>query len=96
MAAIIRINEAKRTSKEDRIFTLVGYVAMIISFIAFVIIYPYTCSSDFRYITICLIYTVMTIGLANKYKYKWMPVFNAALIAFLGMITVIYMLWDRW
>ena len=86
----------KRTSKEDRIFTLVGYVAMIISFIAFVIIYPYTCSSDFRYITICLIYTVMTVGLANKYKYKWMPVFNAALLAFLGMITAIYMLWDRW
>ncbi len=99
LAAIVIMFKAfldKRTSKEDRIFTLVGYVAMIISFIAFVIIYPYTCSSDFRYITICLIYTVMTIGLANKYKYKWMPVFNAALLTFLGMITVIYMLWDRW
>ena len=84
----------ERTSFEDRIFTLIGYAAMIISFIAFVIIYPYTCSSDFRYITICLIYTVMTIGLANKYKYKWMQVFNTALLSFLGMITVIYMLWN--
>nr|MCR4788526.1 glycosyltransferase family 39 protein [Lachnospiraceae bacterium] len=86
----------KRSSGEDRIFVLTGYVAMIISFIAFVIIYPYTCSSDFRYITICLVYTVMAVGLANKYKYKWISVFNVALIAFLGMITVIYMLWDRW
>lgn len=51
----------------DRIFLLCGYGVMLFSFAAFVIIYPYTCSSDFRYITICLIYIAIGIGLGNKY-----------------------------
>ena len=46
----------KRTRREDGIFLLVGYVIMLISFAVFVIIYPYTCSSDFRYVAICLVY----------------------------------------
>lgn len=49
------------------IFLLCGYAVMLFSFAAFVIIYPYTCSSDFRYITICLIYIAIGIGLGNKY-----------------------------
>jgi hypothetical protein len=93
---LIKVCTDKRTCFEDRIFLLTGYVAMIISFIAFVIIYPYTCSSDFRYITICLVYMVIAIGLANKYEYKKISWFNAGLIAFLSMITTVYMLWNRW
>ena len=96
VALLVKTSMDKRTLTEDRIFVLTGYVAMIISFIAFVIIYPYTCSSDFRYITICLVYTVIAVGLSNKYEYKRVSLFNGSIIAFLTMITLIYMLWNRW
>ena len=96
VALLVKTSLDKRTLTEDRIFVLTGYVAMIISFIAFVIIYPYTCSSDFRHITICLVYTVIAVGLSNKYEYKRVSLFNGSIIAFLTMITLIYMLWNRW
>ena len=86
----------KRTSSEDRIFLLVGYVTIIISFIAFVIIYPYTCSADFRYITICLVYSSVALALGNKYKYRFIRYFNYLTVACMGMITLIYMFWNRW
>ena len=57
----------KQTCLEDRVFLLTGYVIMLISFAAFVVIYPYTCSSDFRYVTICLMYISIALGLGNKY-----------------------------
>ena len=54
-------------AKEDALFLLSGYVIMLVSFAAFVIIYPYTCSSDFRYVIICLVY--IAIGLAYGSRY---------------------------
>lgn len=57
----------KRTLLENRIFLLIGYLVMLVSFAAFVIIYPYTCSSDFRYVAICLVYTSIALGLGNQY-----------------------------
>ena len=57
----------KRTRREDTLFLLTGYLVMLISFAAFVIIYPYTCSSDFRYVAICLIYVSIALGLGSKY-----------------------------
>lgn len=57
----------KKTSKEDCVFLLVGYIMMLISFAAFVIVYPYTCSSDFRYVAICLVYVCIALGLGNRY-----------------------------
>lgn len=57
----------KKTGREDRLFLLTGYPVMLVSFAAFVIIYPYTCSSDFRYVAICLIYIAIALGLGNKY-----------------------------
>lgn len=57
----------RKTGLEDRVFLLTGYVLMLISFAAFVVIYPYTCSSDFRYVAICLVYISVALGLGNKY-----------------------------
>lgn len=57
----------KRTRREDTVFLLTGYIIMLISFAAFVIIYPYTCSSDFRYVAICLVYISIALGLGSKY-----------------------------
>ncbi len=58
---------SKRTRLEDRIYLLVGYIMMLVSFAAFVIIYPYTCSSDYRYVAICSVFTSIALGFGNKY-----------------------------
>lgn len=41
-----------------------GYLAFLLSFVLFTVKYPYTCSSDFRYIVICLLY--MGAGMAES------------------------------
>ena len=65
LLAVVLLN--RKTGLEDRVFLLTGYVLMLISFAAFVVIYPYTCSSDFRYVAICLVYISVALGLGNKY-----------------------------
>lgn len=110
LLVIVLIN--KKTRHEDSIFLLTGYVIMLISFAAFVIIYPYTCSSDFRYVAICLVYVAIALGLGNKYylsasplqetnkltkaKAACMHVINTGIILVLSSITIIYMFWERW
>ncbi|MDE5910686.1 MAG: glycosyltransferase family 39 protein [Lachnospiraceae bacterium] len=102
----------KRTNREDTIFLLAGYVIMLISFAAFVIIYPYTCSSDFRYVAICLVYISIALGLGNKYyislsfrqekdrhaklKAFCMHMINGGILSILTFITIIYVFWERW
>lgn len=102
----------RRTGREDRIFLLVGYMITLISFVAFVILYPYTCSSDFRYMTICLVYISIALGLGNKYyisapfeqknelalkiKTACMHMINSGIIIILASITIIYAFWGRW
>lgn len=102
----------KRTLLEVRIFLLVGYVVMLLSFAAFVVIYPYTCSSDFRYVAICLVYVSIALGLGNKYYLqepsettngfwtkvtpKVMHIINSGIIIILILINIIYIFWERW
>ena len=102
----------KRTGKETRIFLLTGYVIMLISFAAFVIIYPYTCSSDFRYVAICLVYIAIALGLGNRYFLQLpytsssqfltkaiptiMHAVNWGILFILGSIQIIYLFWERW
>ncbi len=102
----------KKTGLENTVFLLTGYIIMLISFAAFVIIYPYTCSSDFRYVAICLVYVAIALGLGNKYylcpvheredgffaKFQafCMHVVNWGIIIILTFSTMIYMFWGRW
>ncbi len=102
----------RKTRREDAIFLLTGYIIMLISFGVFVIIYPYTCSSDFRYVAICLVYIAIALGLGNKYclspSFHWgndrlatakgvsMHIINSGILALLGFITTIYVFWERW
>ena len=102
----------RRTRLEDRIFLLFGYVIMLISFAAFVVIYPYTCSSDFRYVAICLVYIAIALGLGNRYYVQpvhseqispppkfttvLMHLMNSGIVIVLALITVIYTFWERW
>lgn len=91
---------------------LTGYVVMLVSFAAFVVIYPYTCSSDFRYVAICLVYISIALGLGNQYYIQapenskkgaaakaapfLMHIINGGIIAILVLINVIYLFWERW
>ncbi len=106
---LIMVLVNKRTRREDSIFLLVGYVIMLISFAVFVIIYPYTCSSDFRYVAICLVYVSIALGLGNKYylavpavstgervRAAVMHIINSGTVAFCILITLIYAFWGRW
>lgn len=101
----------KLTRKEDCIFLLIGYLVMLLSFAAFVIIYPYTCSSDFRYVAICLVYISIALGLGNKYYLQLPPagnrskdkiapvimhIINWGVLTILALITIIYAFWGRW
>ena len=100
----------RRTYREISLFLLAGYIIMLISFAAFVIIYPYTCSSDFRYVAICLVYICIALGLGNKYYLEapaisnklskaapiCMHIINAGIVTILTFITVIYLFWERW
>ena len=102
----------RKTILEDKIFLLTGYLIMLASFAAFVIIYPYTCSSDFRYVAICLVYIAIALGLGNKYylfslapaaKSRFqkaapilMHIINGGIITILFLINIIYIFWERW
>lgn len=102
----------KRTDTETRIFLLTGFVIMLISFAAFVIIYPYTCSSDFRYVAVCLVYISIALGLGNRYYLQLpytpsgrfltktvpliMHIINWGILFILGAIQIIYLFWERW
>lgn len=100
----------KITGKEDSIFLLTGYLLTLISFAAFVIVYPYTCSSDFRYVTICIVYTSIALALGNRIYTGAAPdsrlrsrigaicmhVINGGILTILAMLTIIYTFWERW
>ncbi len=109
LLVVVLVN--KRTDQETRIFMLTGYVILLVSFAAFVIIYPYTCSSDFRYVAICLVYTSVALGLGNRYFLQlpplsgnlfskaapvFMHIINWGILTLLGLVHIIYLFWERW
>lgn len=109
LLVLVLLNQLTR--KEDCVFLLVGYLVMLISFAAFVIIYPYTCSSDFRYVAICLVYVSVALGLGNKYYLQLPPsgsrlknkitsvimhIINWGILTILALTTIIYAFWGRW
>ena len=86
----------------EAVFFFTGYLIFLASFVAFVIKYPYTCSSDFRYIVICLVY--MAVGLADSVmivpeKTKTAAVFRAVRILVcvtIILMAIIYVAWPQW
>lgn len=85
----------------EALFLSTGYLTFLLSFIIFSLKYPYTCSSDFRYIVICLVY--IAAGLADSSCYPAKS--NSAHLACLTRISVyaavlltafIHMTWKQW
>lgn len=94
-----KLRSSVRTNMTDAIFLTSGYLIFLLSLSAFALKYPYTCSSDFRYIVICLIY--IAVGLADDGPFcqdgtRTVAVFRVIRIgvcASLILTTIIYMIW---
>lgn len=87
------------TNAYDAVFLSSGYLAFLLSFAAFTLKYPYTCSSDFRYIVICLVY--IAIGMSDGGKFcpdgtkaaAALRIIKSGVCATLILTTIIYMIW---
>lgn len=100
---LVQLKKWKIPSRKDEaIFLLSGYLIFLLSFIAFGVKYPYTCSSDFRYIVICLVY--MAIGLAEGLFFfprstiggKLCRILNALIITVMLLAALLFLFWGRW
>ncbi len=91
----------KETGLES-LFLSTGYLAFLFSFALFSVKYPYTCSSDFRYIVICLVYTA--IGLSDSSRLypgnTFMGIFSrtvrSGVCITMGIMLIVYMSWKQW
>ena len=95
---VIRTEDAVRYT-ERTVFLLFTYVFMLLSFSLYVFKYPYTCSSDFRYMTASLVFTSLGFVVCQKISDKGLGGFikrsvNLAMAACLMGSMILYMFWD--
>ena len=100
---IMQIREIKKGDKELGIFLLTGYVMVVLTFILFVVKYPFTCSANYRYVVIGLLFTAIAmIQLSDKARIqtKFHRIFAVAMeygmFAFIALITSILLVWNQW
>lgn len=100
---LMAIREIRKGDRELGIFLLVGYVLVVLTFIAFIIKYPYTCSANFRYVIVGLLFT--TIGLVQfsdrsrirtGFHRICASVLEFLVFAFVMLITLILLTWNQW
>lgn len=101
LTVIMQLEEWKKRNRELGIFLLVGYVSVIITFIGFIIKYPYTCSADFRYVVISILFTAITLYQMNHYSKKSSAkictgIMNFMIAALLICTTTILLFWNQW
>ena len=101
LTVIIEIKEIKKGDKEIGIFLLTGYLSVIITFIAFIIKYPYTCSCDFRYVVISILFTAISLYQANTRKTGnastiFVGIINLGMLTILSLTTTILLFWNQW
>ncbi|MBQ8877408.1 MAG: hypothetical protein IJ029_01655, partial [Lachnospiraceae bacterium] len=99
----MQIREMKKGNKELGIYLLVGYVLVVITFILFVVKYPYTCSANYRYVVISILYTAIgLLQVSDKPRIKtkahnvFVSVVQYGFIALLTLITLILLVWNQW
>ncbi|WP_035767424.1 hypothetical protein [Butyrivibrio sp. NC2002] len=88
------VNHLERT-----VFLLLTYIFMLISFSLFVFKYPYTCSSDFRYMTAGLVFTslgfIIAVRKMNKGFWRFIRLLLVtAMAACLVGSLVVFMFWE--
>ena len=84
---------------ERTTFILFTYIFMLLSFSLYVFKYPYTCSSDFRYMTACLVFTSLGfVGcqkLSDEGRTKYVKIVsNMSMAACLVGALIVYMFWN--
>ena len=94
-----KYKSAVQMNMQDTVFLSSGYLVFLLSLAVFSLKYPYTCSSDFRYIVICLPY--VAIGLADSGVFCREGTKASTLSRCIGigvcvslfLTTIIYMIW---
>ena len=100
---IMAIREIKSGNKDLGIFLLVGYVLVVLTFIAFIIKYPYTCSANFRYVVVGLLFSIIGfIQLCDKPRIKstghklFASIVEFGVFSFVTIITLVLLVWNQW
>lgn len=83
------IKMIKSSNVELGVFQLVSFATIVITFIVFVIIYPYTCSGDFRYIPTILITTSLAMNYTTRWQ-KYVGILTTVLLILSNYILFIY------
>ncbi len=92
----------KQNQKDLSIFMLTGYVAVLLTFILFIIKYPYTCSADFRYVAIITLFSAVTIyqvgntDMQSRFGKLIKSVFMFLTGAMLVLTTTVFLFWNQW
>lgn len=94
-----RFKRPGQTNVYDAVFLASGYLIVLLSFAAFILKYPYTCSSDFRYVVIGLVY--VAVGLSDSGVFcddeaksaVISRVIRIGVCAVPILTTIIYMIW---
>lgn len=100
---IMQIREIKKGDKELGIFLLVGYVMVVFTFILFVMKYPFTCSANFRYVVIGLLYTAIALlQLSDKPRIHtnghriFTAIMQYGFFTMIALLTAILLVWNQW
>ena len=88
------VKEKYSKSSDATLFLLSTYVFMLLSFCLYVFKYPYTCSSDFRYMTASLVFTSIGFVLSQKSGRALRYILNTAMAVTLICSLIVYMFWD--
>lgn len=100
---IMQIREIRTGDKELGIFLLVGYVMVVLTFIAFIIKYKYTCSANYRYVVVGLLFsTVGFVQLADRSRMKttghkvFASIVEFGVFALVAILTGVLLVWNQW
>lgn len=97
---IKKLISVKEIPQLKTLFLLSTYTFMLISYGLFVFKYPYTCSSDFRYMAACLVFTSLGFEYAVEKGQSgaWRKALSTVMIAAVALTLcgslVVYMFWE--
>ena len=97
------IREIRKGNRELGVFLLVGYVLVVLTFIAFIIKYPYTCSANFRYVVVGLLFSVIGLiqfcdrsRMESRVHHICAAILEYLVLAFVILITLVLLTWNQW
>lgn len=99
----MQIREIRHGNQELGIFLLTGYIMVVLTFILFVVKYPFTCSANYRYVVIGLLFTAISmIQVSDRTRMKTKAhrilssILEYGMSAFILLITLILLFWNQW